>query len=241
MKTPDRLSPRQIAAMLRCALLAFLLPSMLLASTAARAADRQFLETALKREIIGPKLSAVEAGDYAASRIGPIGEFKTSSEWQRHADLTRQSVLTNVVFRGEAAAWRDAETKVEWLETIAGGPGYRIKKLRYEASPGLWIPGLLYEPEGLSAKAPVMLNVNGHDGKGKAADYKQLRCINQAKRGMLALNVEWFGMGQLAGADFGHSRMNQLDLCGTSGIAPFYLAMKRGIGCSARKIICDRT
>ena len=74
-----------------------------------------------------------------------------------------------------------------------------------------------------------MLNVNGHDRNGKAADYKQLRCINQAKRGMLALNVEWLGMGQLAEADFVHSRMNQLDLCGTSGIAPFFLAMKRGI------------
>ncbi|HXT61071.1 MAG TPA: hypothetical protein VN699_20700 [Pirellulales bacterium] len=206
-----------------------LLLASLLGPATARAADRPFLETALQREIIGPKLSAVEAGDYAASRIPPIGEFKTSAEWQRHADLTRQAVLTNVVFRGEAAAWRDAETKVEWLETIAGGPGYRIKKLRYEALPGMWIPALLYEPETLSGKAPVMLNVNGHDGKGKAADYKQLRCINQAKRGILALNVEWFGMGQLAAADFSHARMNQLDLCGTSGIAPFYLAMKRGI------------
>ena len=45
---------------------------------------------------------------------------------------------------------------------------------------------------------------------------------------MLALNVEWLGMGQLDRPDFVHSRMNQLDLCGTSGMAPFYLAMKRG-------------
>ena len=43
-----------------------------------------------------------------------------------------------------------------------------------------------------------MLNVNGHDRKdGKAVRYKQLRCINLAKRGMLALNPEWIGMGQL--------------------------------------------
>src|SRR5439155_19297437 len=37
----------------------------------------------------------------------------------------------NVVFRGEAAKWRDAKTKVECLDTIACD-GYRIKKLRYE-------------------------------------------------------------------------------------------------------------
>ena len=73
------------------------------------------------------------------------------------------------------------------------------------------------------------LNVNGHDAKGKAAPYKQIRCANQAKRGMIALNVEWFGMGQLRTPGFEHGKMNQLDLCGTSGIAPFYLAMKRGI------------
>ena len=32
-----------------------------------------------------------------------------------------------------AAAWRGAKTKVEWFDTIEGGPGYRIRKLRYEA------------------------------------------------------------------------------------------------------------
>ncbi len=46
---------------------------------------------------------------------------------------------------------------------------------------------------------------------------------------MLALNVEWLGMGQLRQEGFTHYRMNQLDLCGTSGLAPFYLAMQKGL------------
>src|SRR5947209_8011448 len=111
----------------------------------------------------------------------------------------RAETLAKVVFRGEAAAWRDTATKVDWLGTIEGGPGYRIKKLRYQVVPGLWAPALLYEPEKLAGKVPVVLNVNGHDGKGKAADYKQIRCINEAKRGIIDLNLEWFGMGQLRG------------------------------------------
>lgn len=201
----------------------------LCSSPALRAADRAVLEAALQREIIGAATSMNEAQAYAAARVPRLPEVKTAAEWQREATRIRQAVLDRVIFRGEAASWRDAETKVEWLETIAGGPGYRIKKLRYEALPGMWIPALLYEPEKLAGKLPVMLSVNGHDGNGKAADYKQIRCINQAKRGMLALNVEWLGMGQLNDGDFVHSRMNQLDLCGTSGIAPFFLAMKRGI------------
>ena len=50
-----------------------------------------------------------------------------------------------------------------------------------------------------------------------------------AKRGMVVLNVEWFGMGQLRTTGFGHGRMNQLDLVGASGVTPFYLSMSRGI------------
>jgi hypothetical protein len=201
---------------------------VLVVGTAA-GAEKGALEEALGREIIGPRQSLLDLQDYLEPRIPRLPSFGSAAEWEKYADRLRADVLAKVVFRGEAAAWRDAKTKVEWRETIAGGPGYRIKKLRYEALPGLWIPALLYEPEKLEGKVPVALAVNGHDRNGKAAPYKQIRCINLAKRGMLVLNVEWLGMGQLRGEGFAHGRMNQLDLCGTSGLAPFYLAMTRGL------------
>src|SRR5262249_13775946 len=152
--------------------------------------------------------------DRIEARIPRMPEVKTAAEWDKHAEHIRRGVLDRVVFRGEAAVWRDAKCQVKWLDTIAGGPGYRIKKLRYEALPGLWIPALLYEPDKLDAKTPVVLAVNGHDRNGKAAGYKQIRCINLAKRGMLVLNVEWFYMGQLRKPGYQHYCMNQLDLCG---------------------------
>jgi hypothetical protein len=192
-------------------------------------AETSEVESLLKRPIIDPKLPLEEVREYAASRIPPVPEVKNVAEWEAYAERVRRETLDRVVFRGEAARWRDAETKVEWLEAIEGGPGYRIKKLRYEALPGLWIPALLYEPENLQGRVPVMLNVNGHAATGKTTDYKQIRCINLAKRGMLALNPEWLGMGQLRTDGYLHYRMNQLDLCGTSGLAPFYLAMQRGL------------
>jgi hypothetical protein len=155
---------------------------------------------------------------------------RTSPEaWTRYIQGIRESTLDKVVFRGEAENWRGFQGKVEWQDTLDGGEGYRIRKLRFEAVPGLWVPALLYEPTELSGRAPVFLNVNGHDGAGKAADYKQLRCINLAKRGIISLNLEWFGMGQLRGPGFTHYKLNQLDLTGTSGVAPFFLAMRRGI------------
>jgi hypothetical protein len=194
-----------------------------------RAEEQSPLKDLLGREIIGPRQALIEVQDYLEGRIPKMPKVTSAAEWEKEAKRIRAEVLARVVFRGEAAAWRDAKTKVEWLDTIDGGEGYKIKKLRYEVVPGLWIPALLYEPEKLKGKVPVSLAVNGHDGNGKAAGYKQIRCINMARRGMLVLNVEWFGMGQLRTAGFQHGRMNQLDLCGTSGLAPFYLAMTRGL------------
>ena len=189
----------------------------------------EHVQTWLNRPIIGSTQAWAEVQAFTESRVPRVPQVQGAAEWTRIADRLRRETLERVVFRGEAARWRDAKTKVEWLDTIEGGPGYHIKKLRYEALPGLWIPALLYEPENPPGKVPVSLNVNGHDPNGKAAPYKQIRSINQAKRGMLVLNVEWFNMGQLKGAYYQHYLMNQLDLCGTSGIAPFFLAMQRGL------------
>ena len=135
--------------------------------------------------------------------------------------------MSSFVVRHDPGAMRRAH--IEWLDTIPGGPGYHIRKLRYEALPGMWIPASLYEPDRLSGKVPLILHLNGHERTGKSVDYKQLLSINLAKRGMLVLDLEWLGMGQLATPGFSHYRMNQLDLCGASGLAPFYLAMSRAL------------
>jgi hypothetical protein len=201
------------------------LPTLAAATAAAAEFDPQ---PHLERPVIGADQSLDEVQAYCAARVPPIPEFETVDQWRQFADKTRRRVLDEVVFRGEAARWRKAACKVEWLETIDGDADYRIRKVRYEALPGMWIPALLYEPKKLADKAPVFLNVNGHDRVGKAADYKQILCINQAKQGFLVLNVEWFGMGQLNGAGYSHARMNQLDMCGGAGIAPFLLAVQRG-------------
>ena len=201
--------------------------SILILATSAAAAE---IEAWLAKPILDPNLPQKQVEDYCEARVLRMPKVSSAKEWEVLAKKYREDTLREVVFRGEAAKWREMETKVKWLDTIEGGPEYRIKKLIYEAVPGLWIPALLYEPKKLDGPVPVVLNVNGHDRKnGKAADYKQTRCINQAKRGMIALNVEWVGMGQLHTPGFGHYKMNQLDLCGTSGLAPFYLSMSRGL------------
>jgi hypothetical protein len=197
-------------------------------AVSARAADS--LETALAKPILDPGTTLAEVQKFCESRVPAPPTVRTAKAWDGASTKIRADVLDKIVFRGEAAKWRTAETKVEWLDTIDGGPGYTIRKLRYEAIPGLWVPALLYQPDKLHGRVPVVINFNGHVGPiGKAVDYKQVICINQARRGMLALNVEWIGMGQLAGQPYNHNRLNQLDLCGTSGLAPFFLLMTRAL------------
>ncbi len=214
--------------MMRAALLCLIL-ALTLPAFAAEKLDPKKVAAWLEQPILEPNTTLKETQAYCRSKVRPWAEFQSVAEWEKARDQIRADVLKHVVFRGEAAQWRDAKLGVEYFDTIEGGPGYAIRKLRYEALPGLWIPALLYVPEKLAGKVPVALHVNGHDRNGKAADYKQLRCIHLAKQGMIVLNAEWLGMGQLNLPNFGHYKMNQLDLCGTSGLAPFYLAMSRGL------------
>jgi len=150
-------------------------------------------------------------------------------QWTAEAERLRQRVLDEVVLRGAPKAWLKGSPNVVWGETIPA-EGYVIRKLRYEAVPGLWVGALLYEPVELKGRAPAVLNVNGHVGKpGMTVDYKQARCVNLAKRGILALSLEWIGMGQLGGPGYAHSDPAYLDLCGRSGLSVFYLELKRGL------------
>ena len=206
-----------------------LLAAVLLVLPGGLCADEAAVRSALARSIITPRTSLLELQDHLGARLPKLPTFKTSAQWEKYATKLRGAILDRVVLRGEAKKWAVARCKAELLGVVAGGEGYQARKLRYEALPGMWIPAILYVPEPLSGKVPVMLAVNGHDRNGKAAKYKQVRCINLAKRGLLVLNVEWFGMGQLRRPGYQHGCANQLDLCGTSGLAPFYLALSRGL------------
>jgi len=202
---------------------------VLAAASILRAQAPDPVKESLSRPVLAPGEALEDVQRFCETRVAPMPQVTTASEWRAFASRNRADTLKKVVLRGEALSWSGDVTNVEWQGTIEGGPGYRIRKLRYQVLPGLWVPALLYEPEKLEGNVPVVLNVNGHDADGKAADYKQIRCINLAKRGMLALNTEWFGMGQLRTPGNQHGLINAIDLCGTSGIATHYLALKRGL------------
>lgn len=184
------------------------------------------MERALARRLVGAKAPRY-VQDFLAQHLPALETPISAAAWKKRAERVRAQML-ELFLRGHDARLLTEQPRVEWGETIHTGKGYRICKLRYEGYPGMWVPALLYEPTRLRGRVPAVLNPNGHHAGGKAVDYKQARCINLAKRGVLALNTEFIGMGELR-ADVDHNRLALLDLCGVAGIGVFYLAMKRGL------------
>ncbi len=184
----------------------------------------------LEQSVLAPNEFKVEVQKFVKRHIPPLEVPDTADEWQEKSENLRSEIVQKVIFRGVPEEWYANKPDLVWGETIETGKGYLIRKLRYEALPGLWIPALLYEPAETGGKIPAVLNVNGHVGPpGKTIDYEQIRCINLAKRGMLALHPEWLVFGELAGDDYKHNLLAYLDVCGTSGVSVFFLAMRRGI------------
>jgi dienelactone hydrolase len=187
------------------------------------------------REILTPPLqprqvATYQLQQYILKRAPQLPAPATAQAWTEQPDHIRRHVLNDVVFHGWPQEWVTMPPKFEDLGYLPSGKGYRIKKFRYEIVPGFYSTALLYEPEKLDGKVPGVLNVMGHwDPGGKAMDFEQTLCINQALRGMMALNLEWIGTGELNDKGNSHWLTANLDLVGLNGVGLFYLAMRRGL------------
>lgn len=159
--------------------------------------------------------------------------------WKKRIASLQRALLKKVFLRGIPDQIYAAKPRVRWGRVLRPDPSYLIRKLCYEAYPNYWIPALLYEPTKLTGNVPVIINPNGHHRGGKAADYKQIRCANIARRGMIALNIEYIGMGDLE-ADARHNNIALLDLTGMAGVGLFYLALKKGLDLLLSRPHADR-
>ena len=195
----------------------------------------------LGKTILGKDTALKEVQDFCEARIPKMPEVTNLKDWERTAEQLRRDVLANVVFRGEAGRLaRRQDRRSSGSTTIEGGPGYRIKKLRYEALPGLWIPALLYEPEKLAGKVPVVPERQRPrpQRQGGRLQADPLHQPGQARHARAERRVARHGPAQRRRATR-TACMNQLDLCGTSGLAPFYLSHearpRRAAGPRARR------
>ena len=205
------------------------IPAVCPANAFAQSTPQQ-LQPILAQEIQAPAVAEFELRQYLSIKVPKLVVPPSADQWRAEAARMRKHLLEDVVFHGWPGEWVEAGPKAEDLGLIAvpKGRGYRMRKIRYEIVPGLQSTAILYEPEDLTGKVPAILNVNGH-GWTQGVDFQQKRCINFAKKGMLALTLEWLGFGELQHPESAHDFGAHLDLTGTSSVGLFYLAMRKGL------------
>ena len=104
-------------------------------------------------------------------------------------------------------------------------PGYRCEKVVFESQPGLFISGLIYQPDTKTGRFPGVLFQPGHSLNGKAAEPYQKFCQSLARLGYVVLTFDPMGQGErtyypepgklttrLGSADEEHSRPGRLML-----------------------------
>ena len=210
-------------------LIAAILPVLLCSPSAAQTSASQ-IRALLEAELISKEVVKYQLSRYLMDRVPEPPRPESAEEWTREAPRIRERMLATIL-RGWPREWVERPLAAEDRGLVSGtGEGYRIRKLRLEVIPGFHVAALLYEPEGAAAPAPAVLNVNGHIyGKGKEIEYKQKRCIHQAKQGIYALNLDWIYFGELTHPENQHWFGAHLDLAGANGIGLFYMAMKKGL------------
>jgi len=208
-----------------------LLLILLAGSLAYGQSEPEELSPILKDEILPQAVAEFQVRQYIVERIAPPPRLPSRpQEWTSEAARLRHHLLYDVAFHGWPKEWVEAGPRFDEVGVIETGAGYRIRKLRYEIVPGFESVALLYEPEHLTGKVPAILNVNGHVGPpGKAIEYKQKRCINYARHGILALNLEWFFFGELEKKGNDHWFGAHLDVVGANELGLFILEMRKGL------------
>jgi dienelactone hydrolase len=191
--------------------------------------SKPYVEEALAEPSRDVPSRAYQLQEFLLKRIPPLPNPTTPTLWSAEEERVRKHVLNDIAYHGWPREWVDAAPKFEEVGIIETSHGYRIHKLRFEVVPGFHSTALLYEPEKITGRVPAILNLLGHEPDGIGVEYEQKRCINFAKRGIVALDLEFIGFGELANPENAHDFASQLNLVGSNALGIFYLSMRRGL------------
>ena len=216
----------------RCSLqIAGLLPCLLALGAVSGYAQvsKPYVEEVLKQPSRDVPSREYQLQEFLLKRIPPLPTPATSALWSAEEERVRKHILNDIAYHGWPREWVDAAPKFEEVGIIETSHGYRIHKLRFEVVPGFHSTALLYEPAKITGRVPAILNLLGHEPDGIGVEYEQKRCINFAKRGIIALDLEFIGFGELANPENAHDFASGLNLVGSNALGIFYLSMRRGL------------
>ena len=206
------------------------------------ATDRQ-IRGALNQKLLGrrnhedPKRCELHA--YILANLDRWSAPRSGRGWGAWARKLRRRLLNKVYLKGVPRSVISCPPRVVWGNSIAAGDGYRIRKVRYEGYPGMWIPALLYEPtRARSRSSRIESERASHGRQSDGLQAGALHQPGQARNARTEYRIP--RMGELT-MDRDRQRISQLDLCGIAGVSVFYLGMKRGLDVLLAHRNADRT
>ncbi len=192
-------------------------------------ATRETVAPLLEDQVLSKAVTAFQIQRFLMRGIPKPLPPGTAAQWNAKKRELREHILKNIAFHGWPQEWVDSAPRFEQTDVIETDHGYRMRKFRYEIVPGFSSTAILYEPAQLSGSVPAILNLTGHDPLANLSEYEQKRCINFAKRGILALSLGWPGLGELGQPENDHDFAGHLDLVGSNSLGFFYLVIRRGL------------
>ncbi|MCL5006154.1 MAG: acetylxylan esterase [Acidobacteria bacterium] len=211
-------------------LLVWVLPYFCLPPFATAQTTPESVRPLLAQKIQSAAVTAFQVQRFLLRRVPKLPAVPaTGAQWTTEEARLRKHFLNDIAFHGWPRAWIKSPPVFQPMGALVTDGSYRLLKFRYEIVPGFWSTALLYEPREIRGKVPAVLNLDGHFRLGKADEWVQKLCINLAKRGILVLNLEWIGFGELWTPQDSHDYGADLDLVGTNVLGLFYLAMRRGM------------
>jgi len=165
---------------------------------------------------------------FVARQASPPLEVPSSlARWQADADALRARIVDDIYEAGVPESWRSHNVAVNWGDVIYEDDDLTQRPFLYEALPSLWLPGLAYLPKHGPTPRPLIIEYTGHSNAGRANGDQQKRALEHARRGAIALNIEFAAYGASATPLNRHRSLGAFDIVGVNAAAPFYLAARR--------------
>ncbi len=126
-------------------------------------------------------------------------EIKSRADWEKRSKEIREHILVS------CGLWPMPEKTPlnPLISSRIERDGYTVENVYIETLPGFYLAGNLYRPLGRGrGPFPAVLNPHGHWKEGRMADNElgsiAGRCINFAKRGMVAFSYDMVGYNDTA-------------------------------------------
>jgi cephalosporin-C deacetylase-like acetyl esterase len=123
-------------------------------------------------------------------RTAKVSTLVTEGQW-----LKRQQEVRQILMELVGPFPERTPLNPEIVGTI-NKKGYRMEKVIYESRPEFYVTVCLFIPDGLTGRAPVILNPIGHSDDAFREPLYQTVILNLVKKGFIVLTYDPIGQGE---------------------------------------------